>query len=107
MGRLPEPDRRALITGVLTRCFGPEAATPTLYTDKDWSADPWARGCPTGILPPGALTTFGPALRRPTGRIHWAGTETARECTGFMEGALESAERASEEVLAALKHAAT
>lgn len=102
MGRLPEPERRARVLAELTRCFGPEAASPAHYADKDWSADPWARGCPTGLLPPGALTTFGPALREPAGRIHWAGTETARTCTGYMEGALESAERASEEVLGAL-----
>lgn len=102
LGQLPEAARRAAVLTVLTRCFGPEAASPTLYTDKDWSADPWARGCPTGILPPGAMTTFGPALRAATGHLHWAGTETARECTGFMEGALESAERAAAEVLAGL-----
>jgi monoamine oxidase len=35
----------------------------------------------------------GPALQAPTGRIHWAGTETASVFTGYMEGALESAER--------------
>jgi monoamine oxidase len=102
MSHLPEPERRARVIDVLTRCFGPEAASPTHYADKDWSQDPWARGCPTGLLPPGALTTAGPALREPAGRIHWAGTETARTCTGFMEGALESAERAAAEVLAAL-----
>ena len=102
MGRLPEAERRARVLDVLTRCFGAEAASPTEYVDKDWSADPWARGCPTGILPPGVMTTFGPALREPASRVHWAGTETARECTGFMEGALESAERAAAEVFSAL-----
>jgi monoamine oxidase len=99
LGRLPEAERRAGVLTALTRCFGPEAATPTHYVDKDWSADPWARGCPTGLLPPGALSTFGPVLREPCGRIHWAGTETARTFTGYMEGALESAERAAAEVL--------
>jgi monoamine oxidase len=32
--------------------------------------------------------------------MHWAGTETATEHEGYMEGALESAERAAQEVLA-------
>lgn len=103
LGRLPEPERKARVLDVLTLCFGPEAASPAHYVDKDWSADPWARGCPTGIAVPGALTTFGTALRAPVGHIFWAGTETAREYTGYMEGALESAERAAAEVLAGLK----
>jgi len=34
------------------------------------------------------------------GRIHWAGTETAVECMGFIEGAVESGQRAAAEVLA-------
>ncbi len=50
----------------------------------------------------GALTRDGEALRAPVGGIHWAGTETALEFTGFMEGALESGERAAREVLAEL-----
>jgi monoamine oxidase len=101
LGAHPEPERRRQVIDVLVRCFGPEALAPVLYVDKDWSADPWARGCPTGIVPPGVMTTFGPALRRPVERIHWAGTETAREYTGYMEGAVESAERVVEEIAAA------
>ena len=48
---------------------------------------------------PGALSRFGRALREPCGRIHWAGSETAREWFGYMEGAIESGERAAGEVL--------
>jgi monoamine oxidase len=44
------------------------------------------------------LTSLGHALRRPTGRIHWAGTETAPRWFGFIEGAVRSGERAAEEV---------
>lgn len=32
----------------------------------------------------------GTALREPVGRIHWAGTESARQWVGYMEGACES-----------------
>jgi monoamine oxidase len=53
-------------------------------------------------MPPGAWTSFGPALREPVGTIHWAGTETARECVGLYEGALEAGERAADEVIGAL-----
>ena len=52
-------------------------------------------------FPPGVLTGFGPALRAPVGRIHWASTETATAHLGMIEGAIRSGERAAEEVLAA------
>ncbi len=45
---------------------------------------------------------LGPALRAPIGPIHFAGTETARSCMGFIEGAVESGARAAAEVLGAL-----
>jgi len=38
-------------------------------------------------------------LRAPVGRIHWAGTETATVWNGYMEGAVQSGERAVAEVL--------
>ena len=47
---------------------------------------------------PGALSAYGEALRRPAGRVHWAGAETATVWTGYMEGAVRSGERAAEEV---------
>lgn len=52
-------------------------------------------------FPPGVLTNLGHTLRKPEGRIHWAGTETATDWPGFMEGAVRSGERAADEVLSA------
>ena len=43
-----------------------------------------------------------PAARRwrsPSGRIHWAGTETSNYWAGYMDGAVRSGERAAAEVL--------
>lgn len=102
LGRLSTDERRAAVVEALARAFGPKALRPVEYLDKDWAADPWTRGCPTAFMPPGALTMFGPAIREPAGRVHWAGTETATEWSGYMEGAAQSAERAAEEVLARL-----
>jgi len=51
------------------------------------------------------LAGYGEALRAPVGRIHWAGTETATRWNGYIEGALQSGERAAAEVLAALARA--
>jgi monoamine oxidase len=52
---------------------------------------------------PGVLTTLGPALCAPVGRIHWAGTETSPIWSGYIEGAIRSGERASAEVHALLR----
>ena len=93
--------RRDETLSALARAFGPEAARPTDFVEQDWSTEPWSGGCPVGYLAPGVLTTFASALRAPCGRVHWAGTETAVEWTGYMEGALESGERAAREVIGA------
>ena len=93
-------ERRSVVLRELAAFFGPEAEHPTDYFDQDWTAEQWTRGCSAGFATPGTLSHYGPALREPIGRIHWAGSETAREWFGYMEGAIESGERAAREVLA-------
>lgn len=102
MGSLSPDDQQAAVTEVLVRGFGPRAQAMAGFLAKDWAADPWARGCPTAGMPAGVMSIYGPALRRPCGRVHWCGTETALEWTGYMEGAVESGERAADEVFALL-----
>jgi len=96
-GQVPGP-----VIEQLARWFGDEARTPTAVVAVDWAAEPWSRGCPTAVAGPRALTSIGTTLREPIGRIHFAGTETAVEWTGYLEGALESGERAAREVLRGL-----
>ncbi|MGB1277308.1 MAG: flavin monoamine oxidase family protein, partial [Nannocystaceae bacterium] len=98
-GEMSAADRRQLVESELVRCFGPKAAQTTGYLEKNWAADPWARGCPVGVMGPGNFVRFGPALRKPVGNLFWAGTETASEWCGYMEGALQSGERAASEAL--------
>lgn len=98
----PAEERRAFVLDTLARYFGEQARSPTHYHETDWAAEPHVLGAPIATFPPGTLSAFGPALRAPVGRIHWAGTETALDSTGFMEGALESGDRVAAEVLAAL-----
>jgi monoamine oxidase len=50
-------------------------------------------------MAPGAWTEYGPHLRAPCGRIHWAGTETATEWNGYIDGAIQAGERAADEML--------
>jgi len=98
-GRPVEERRRAVLQD-FAGFFGPEAEKASDYLEQDWTAEPWTGGCSAGFTTAGALSRFGPALREPIGRIHWAGAETATKWFGYMEGALESGERAAREVLA-------
>jgi monoamine oxidase len=100
--RLEPQQRQAAVLEALAGLFGPQALRCSAYVDHDWVSDPWSGGCYEGILPPGKLTELGAALREPCGRIHFAGTETARRWMGYMEGAAEAGERAAAEVLQAL-----
>jgi monoamine oxidase len=93
---------RVAVLEELGRAFGPGAARPVELTFEHWPSEAFTRGGPVAVSAPGALTGFGPALREPVGPVHWAGTETATEWCGYLEGALESGERAAAEVLAAL-----
>ncbi|MCO8126548.1 flavin monoamine oxidase family protein [Acidimicrobiia bacterium EGI L10123] len=95
-------ERRDVVVDVLARAMGERARDVAGYVDRDWSAEPFTRGCYGAHLPPGAWTVYGPALRRPIGRIHWAGTETAEHWTGYIDGAIDSGQRVAAEVLAAL-----
>jgi monoamine oxidase len=79
--------------------YGPKALKPKSYFEQDWSKEVWTRGCPVGFTAPGVLYEYGPALRRPVGKIHWAGTETSTFWIGYMDGAVRSGERAAREVL--------
>lgn len=94
-------ERREIVLRRFARQFGQEALGPLEYVDKSWADEPYTRGCYAGFFPPGVWTSFGPALRAPVGRIHWAGTETATVWNGYFEGAVASGERVAREILAA------
>ena len=89
--------RKQKVIASLVKFFGPEAANPIGYDDNDWLTEPYLHGY-VGYMGPGTMTRFGPALREPCGRIHWAGTETATEWAGYIEGGLRSGIRAAREV---------
>ncbi|MEZ5155714.1 MAG: FAD-dependent oxidoreductase [Solirubrobacterales bacterium] len=98
-----DQERKAAVVECFARYFGSEAESRmTGYVEKSWAADPWSRGCYGGITPPGAITGYPGVIRRPFGRIHWAGTESATQWGGYMDGAIQSGQRAAAEVLAKL-----
>jgi monoamine oxidase len=100
-GRLDAAARRAVVLDAVARRFGAKAAAPREYVENSWADEEWTRGCYMTHFPPGVLSNFGPALRAPVGRIHWAGTETATRSNGFIDGAIRAGERAADEVLRA------
>lgn len=90
-----EQDREAIALEWFGRYFGGRAAKPLKYVDYSWATDAWSRGCYAGIYSTGAWSSFQGALAKPTGQIHWAGTETADTWYGYIEGAVRAGERAA------------
>jgi monoamine oxidase len=99
-GPRPAAERRAAVLDAFARFFGPQAREPIDYLEQDWASMPWIRGGATMVFAPGTWSEYGAALRAPVDRIHWAGTETAIEQWGSMDGAISAALRAVHEVLA-------
>ena len=101
-GTRPAAERRAAVLKNFADYFGPAAAQPLRYLEMTWADEPWTRGCYVGFTPPGVLLDYGPAIREPVGRVHWAGAETATRWNGYMDGAITSGERAAADALKAL-----
>ncbi|CRZ15518.1 flavin monoamine oxidase family protein [Mycolicibacterium neworleansense] len=93
----PDQRREQALSGFAT-LFGKTALEPIDYIDHRWSTEQFAPGGPTAAVPPGSWTQYGRWLREPVDAIHWAGTETADEWTGFLDGAVRSGQRAAAEV---------
>lgn len=88
----------------LERIFGPEASRPIEVFYKDWAFDPHT-AIDLDHTPPARHPTYGlpHALHNLwDGQLLLASTETAPTFGGYLEGALEAAEAAGENVLANL-----
>lgn len=90
--RRTEAERRQAVLGCFTRYFGPAAAQPGQYVERDWMAEEYTRGCYGAHFAPGVWTSYGEAWRAPVGRVHWAGAECSPQWNGYMEGAVRSGE---------------
>ena len=62
-----------------------------------WAQDRWSQGAFVAFAP-GQMTALLPEIARPEDRVHFAGEHTS-SWMGWMEGALESGERAAREIL--------
>jgi monoamine oxidase len=104
-GTQSEAERKQAVLDHLVRLHGDAAARPLDYVDMDWAEERYSGGCYVGLMPPGLMTEAGDAIRRPCGRIHFAGTETAKQWCGYFDGAIEAGERAADEVIARRREA--
>ncbi|XP_012498278.1 PREDICTED: amine oxidase [flavin-containing] A [Propithecus coquereli] len=103
LAKLHKEIRKRKICELYAKVLGSqEALQPVHYEEKNWCEEQYSGGCYTAYFPPGIMTLYGRAIRQPVGRIYFAGTETATQWSGYMEGAVEAGERAAREVLNAL-----
>ncbi|KAH7021077.1 flavin-containing amine oxidoreductase [Microdochium trichocladiopsis] len=99
---LDNNERRRVVLEELCVAFGSEAGEPSKFLIHTMMEEEWSMGCPVATPTPGTWTTLGPWMRKPIGRLHWAGTETATHFVGYMEGAVSAGQRAAREVLQGL-----
>lgn len=99
VGDSSKEQRRKHVIDMLTEHFGEQALNPLDYIDEDWTKEEWSKGCYGAFAPPGVMSHYGHWMSTPHHTIHWAGTETATEWAGYIEGALQAGERAAQEVL--------
>ncbi len=94
-------ERQQAAVDCFTRHFGPKAAAPLEYLERDWASEEFTRGCYGAHFAPGVWSSLGPLLQS-VGRLHFAGADHSAVWNGYMEGAVRSGEDAADEVRAAL-----
>ena len=111
----PARERRRIALGAIATYLKDDRAhKPMAMLERNWTgpvpreqpwvdelAAEWTRGCP-GYAGPGVLRSFGPAIRAPFGRVHWASAEHALRYNTYHEGAVRSGEEVAGRVLAEL-----
>nr|XP_033806210.1 amine oxidase [flavin-containing] B-like [Geotrypetes seraphini] len=103
LAHLTKEERQRRICALYAKVLGAEEALhPVHYEEKNWCEEQYSGGCYTAYFPPGIMTQYGRVLRQPVGRIYFAGTETATQWSGYMEGAVQAGERAAREILCSL-----
>ncbi|XP_019505291.1 PREDICTED: amine oxidase [flavin-containing] A [Hipposideros armiger] len=100
LSKLHKDERKRKICELYSKVLGSEEALhPVHYEEKNWCEEQYSGGCYTAYFPPGIMTQYGRVIRQRVGRIFFAGTETATQWSGYMEGAVEAGERAAREIL--------
>lgn len=94
-----EEARKRIVLSDFRTYFGDQATHPVQFVEMNWPAEKWTGGAYNAVLAPNTLTTYGPGMAAPVGRIHWAGTEMSPRWTGYFEGAVQAGYAAAQAVL--------
>ncbi|XP_023701639.1 uncharacterized protein LOC111861366 isoform X3 [Cryptotermes secundus] len=94
--------RKQSVLQTLSEFWGDWVHDPIDYVEKNWSDETYVGGCPMHGTSPGVMGWFH-HIRASFGRIYWAGTETATQWCGYMDGAVQAGERSALEVLRELR----
>lgn len=97
--KLSSEEQRRVSLDELASMLGEEALEPLEFFYHSMMDEEWATGCPMATPAPGMWTMYGEWMRKPVGPIHWAGTEASTRFYGYMEGAVDSGQRAAKEVI--------
>jgi monoamine oxidase len=100
-GRLPSALADEFLTRIEPVLPGLTAQWNGRVAFEDWPRNPWTLGS-YSYYAPGQYTAFGGAEAEAVGSCHFAGEHTSTDAQGYLEGAVESGERAAREVLAGL-----
>jgi monoamine oxidase len=85
----PRGERDAKYKAELEKIYPGFSAQWVAARFMDWPSEPWTMGS-YSFPAPGEITTVGPLLARPHGRLHFAGEHCCYKFVGYMEGALNS-----------------
>jgi monoamine oxidase len=94
--RNQQPNLHAAIVHQLAAIFGPGASAPVKLFFQDWAREPFT-ATEYDQPPMGVHPIYQPPAGQSAiwdGAVHFAGTETADQHGGYLEGALRAAERA-------------
>jgi monoamine oxidase len=90
--------RRQAILSDLATYWGPRAAEPVDYIEKNWNEENWVTGAFSSYMTPGTWTSVGQAWQEPVGNVVWAGTESSARWAGYYEGAIQAGMDAARKV---------
>jgi monoamine oxidase len=95
---MPEADQVAFVKTELARIRPATKDNVEVARLVSWAREPYSKGAYVNYLP-GQVSRLKPVMAKPWHRLHFAGEHTSVTSPG-MESAIESAERAAEEVTA-------
>ena len=97
---MPEEEQVATVLDDLARIRPATKGALEPVGTISWARDPWARGAYAHYAP-GQITRLKPVMAEPWHRLHFAGEHTAITSPG-LESAIESAQRATKEIVSRL-----